>query len=248
VRTFDRTLPVSGAVDLDIQSNPGGIIVQTSAAASVRVHAVIKPVRGIFDFGTAEANIHALEQNPPIEQDGNHIRIGYVKDPSLLNGITMRFEIETPRATRIHARTTSGAIRIDGVHGPVVTQTSSGRTEISGISGDVRSTAHSGSIRIDRITGTVHARDSSGSIDALQITGPVHAETWSGAIRISQTAPAPIRALAHSGSIKVGLAAQAGYRIDAQSHSGRVSIPAERISASGPLVDLDTHSSKIEIN
>lgn len=249
-------------VDLDIKSDPGGILIKTGSSASVRVHAVIKPLFGVLDLGISEANIRALEQNPPIEQVGNRIRIGYVKDPGLLNGVSMRLEIETPRATQVHAHTSSGAIRIDGIDGPATTETSSGRTEMSNISGDVTVTTHSGSIRIENARGTVVARNSSGSIDAFQLGGPVHAETNSGAIRISQVNPAPIRARAHSGSIKVGLADKGGYRIDAQSHSGKVSGPAghgpeyladnhhlkEQIGAGGPLVDLDTHSSKIEIN
>jgi hypothetical protein len=260
--TFDRTLAVSGLVDLDIKSDPGGILVKTGSASSVRVHAIIKPVWGVLDLGVSEANIRGIEQNPPIEQNGNRIRIGYVKDPSSLARITIRFEIETPRTTRIHAYTTSGGIRIEGIEGAVTAETSSGRTEIRGVSGDVRTTAHSGSILIDGANGTVVARNSSGSIDALQIAGPVHAETWSGAIRISQSAPAPIRAVAHSGAIQVELAHPAGYQIDAQSHSGKISAPAgsgsdsiaethllrEQIGGGGPLVDVDTHSSKIEIN
>jgi DUF4097 and DUF4098 domain-containing protein YvlB len=174
----------------------------------------------------------------------------------------MRLEIETPRTTQVHAYTNSGGIRIDGVDGPATTETSSGRTEISGLSGDVHSTTHSGSIRIDNVKGTVVAHNSSGSIDAFRVAGPVHAETQSGAIRISQVIPASIRALTHSGSIKVDLADKGGYQIDAQSHSGKVSGPAatglrhiadnhrlkEQIGAGGPLVDVDTHSSKIEIN
>lgn len=249
-------------MDLDIKSDPGGIIVKAGSSESVRVHAVIKPLFGPLDLGISEANIRALEQNPPIEQTGNRIRIGYVKDPALLAGVSMRLEIETPRATQVHAHTSSGAIRIDGIDGPAVTETSSGRTEISAIAGDVTATTHSGSIRIDNAKGTVVARNSSGSIDALQLAGPVHAETSSGAIRISQVKPASIRARAHSGAIKVELADRGGYLIDAQSHSGRVSGPAgsglahtadnhhlkEQIGAGGPLVDLDTHSSKIEIN
>jgi hypothetical protein len=259
---FDRTLPVSGVVDLDIKSDPGGIIVKTGSSGSVRVHAVIKPLLGPLDIGISEANIRALEQNPPVEQVGNRIRIGYVKDPAMLSGLTMRLEIETPRATQLHAHTSSGGIRIDGIDGPAVTETSSGRTEISNIAGDVTATTHSGSIRIDNAKGTVVAHNSSGSIDALQLAGSVHAETSSGAIRISQVIPAPIRAVAHSGAIKVDLADGGAYRIDAQSHSGRVSGPAgngpeylandhrlkEQIGLGGPLVDLDTHSSKIEIN
>jgi hypothetical protein len=314
--SFERTLSVSGPVDLDVRSDPGGIVITTGSAASVRVHAVIKPLYGEFDLGLAEANIRALQLNPPIEQVGNRIRIGYVRDPALLRGITMRLEIESPRASRAHAYTESGGIRIEGIDGPVETvtssgrteisnvakevnaagrsgamvirgigghvsvrnqsggiqalsidgevdaETTSGRTEISSVSGGVHSKTHSGSISIDNAKGSVVAINTSGSIDALQLAGPVHAETTSGAIRISQVRPAAIRACADSGAIKVELANRGGYTIDAQSDSGRVSGPVAdkldrgkerhrlqvQVGAGGPLVDLDTHSSRIEIN
>ena len=300
---------------LDVRSDPGGVYITTGSSPNVVVHAIIKPLYGRLDLDIAEANIRALEQNPPIEQVGNQIRIGFVKDSALLRAVTIRFEIETPRATQVHAHTESGGISIDGIAGPVETVTSSGRTEISNVegdlkvtghsgaivvrgagghvsvrngsgalqlysihgavdaettsgrteisdvSGDIRATTHSGSIRINKAKGAVEAHNTSGSIDALQLSGSVHAETTSGAIRISQVIPAPIRALARSGAIKVELASGGGYLIDAQSNSGKVSdrnasaLVSTRdahslkgqIGTGGPLVDLDTHSSKIEI-
>jgi hypothetical protein len=314
--TFDRSLPIAGPVDLEVRSDPGGIRITAGSGPSFRVHAVLRPIYGPVDLGTAEENIRALERNPPIEQAGNHIRIGYVKDSELLRGVSMRLEIETPRTTQVHAYTTSGGIKLSGVDGPVRTETSSGqtdlsnigrtveasthsgaviirgisnavsaradsggiqilgahgavetettsgRTEISDVAGDVHSRTHSGSISIDNAKGSVVAHNNSGSIDAFQLTSTVQADTTSGAIRISQVNPAPIRASSHSGSIKIELADRAGYRLDAQSDSGRVSGPViqgreqvtskhrlkGQIGAGGPLIDLDTDSSRIEIN
>jgi hypothetical protein len=311
--SFDRTLPVSGPVMLDVQSDPGGVYITTGSSAAVVVHATIKPLYGRLDLNLAEVNILALERNPPVEQVGNQIRIGYVKDPALLRNVTIRFEIQTPRATEVQAHTTSGGISVDGIDGPVKTFTTSGHTEISNVkdavevsghsgavvirnanahvsvrdgsgglqlsgigggvqaettsgrieisdtSGTVRATTHSGSIRIHGARGAVVAHNSSGSIDALQSGGAVDAETDSSAIRISQVRPAPIRALSDSGEIKVELASGRGYMLDARSDSGKISGPngsqashharsvKEQIGAGGPLVDLDTHSSKIEV-
>lgn len=309
--TFDRTLAVSGPVVLDVRSDRGGVIVTVGSATSLRVHAVIKPLYGKFDLDIAEANIRALEKDPPIEQVGNQIRIGYVKDPALLRGVTIRFEIEAPRATEVRARTESGGIRIDGVNGPASTETQSGRTDISDVTGqikvvghsgaviirnagnlvsvrnqsggiqltriggeveaettsgrteirdvfgNIRSTTESGSIIIDTAKAAVYALNRSGSIDATQLGGAITAETRSGAIRISQVSPAPIRAFTKSGAIRVDLAGQSGYEIDARSDSGKVSGPLAKngdarklltkLGAGGPLVDLDTHSARIDI-
>jgi hypothetical protein len=128
--------------------------------------------------------------------------------------------------------------------------------------GDVNAMTRTGKISVDNATGNLIARNRSGSIDAFQLGGAVHAETRSGAIRISQLNPAPIRAFALSGAIMVDLPSQYGYTIDAQSHSGQVSSSLTTqssqladvhqfrgvVAGGGPLVDLDTQSSKIEIN
>ncbi len=159
-------------------------------------------------------------------------------------------------------RSQSGGIQLSNIHGDVQSETASGRTEISGVDGGVRASTHSGSVRIDGVKGRVEARNSSGSIDALRSSGPVQAETASGAIRISQLSPAPIRALSGSGAIKVELASGAGYRLDAQAGSAKVSgratstFPTVRnahslqgqVGSGGPLVDLDTRSSNIQID
>ena len=313
--TFDRSLPVTGPVSLDVKSDPGGVIITAGSAAAVRVRGVIKPLYGRLDLDLAEANIRALEQNPPIEQTGNRIRIGYVKDPALLRAVSIRFEIETPRSSEVRASTVSGGIRIEGIAGPVEAtttsgrteianvaaeirinsqsgaiivrdagarvvvrsqsggvqlsgiagaaeaETTSGRTEISDVSGELVATTHSGSIRIDTATGAVAARNDSGSITALQLGGSIRAETKSGAIRLSQLNPAPIHARSGSGTIRVKLAQGGGYLIDARSDSGKVSaqpaISSRRtrgahslrgqVGSGGPLVDLATRSSKIDI-
>jgi DUF4097 and DUF4098 domain-containing protein YvlB len=313
---FDRTLAVTGPVNLDIQSGPGGINISVGTAESFVVHAVIRSTFGRVDLGSAEANIRALEQDPPVEQAGNTIRIGYVKDQALLRGVSVTYEVETPRASRVHATADAGGIRIVGVEGPVETvneaghsevsgvrgglrmtaraggivvrdagaevfvrnqsggievqgvgggvdaETTSGRIAISGVAGDVHADTHSASIRLDGVKGAVRAQNQSGSIEAFGSGGAVHAETASGSIRISQASAAPIRALSGSGAIHVELANGAGYMLDAQSVKGKISGRATesfpkvkdqrtlkgQIGLGGPLVDLDTRSSKIEID
>jgi len=271
---FDKTLPVTGLVELDVRSDPGGLVITAGPSGSVRVRAVIKPLYGRLDLDLAEANIRALERNPPIEQVGSRIRIGYVKDPALLRAVTIHFEIEVPVGTAAHAFTTSGGIRIDGIAGPVEVSTTSGRTEIrnvassvsvrgqsggvllSGIKGRVDVKTTSGGTEISEVSGDVHSTTHSGAILALRLGGSVYAETKSGAIRISQLSAAPIRALTHSGAVRVELAAGSGYLIDAQSGSGKVTGPMAstsrhslkaQIGSGGPLVDIDTHSSRIDV-
>src|SRR5690242_19453670 len=91
--SFDRTLHVSGPVELDVTTDSGGISVRPGTSGSVRVHAILKGHHS-WDSGDVERRIHELERNPPVEQIGNRVRVGYVTDRSLLRNISIRFEIE----------------------------------------------------------------------------------------------------------------------------------------------------------
>jgi hypothetical protein len=200
--TFDRTLSVSGPVQLDVKSDRGGIIITSGSAPAVGVHAVLKPLYSRFDLNLAEANIRALERNPPIEQVGSRIRIGYVSDPALLRGVSMRLEIETPRTTEVHAHTTSGGIQLEGVNGPADTETLSGRTEISNVASEIRVVSHSGAIVIRGAGGSVFSRNESGGIQIVNVQGAVEAQTTSGRTEISEVS-GEVCSMTHSGSIRI---------------------------------------------
>jgi hypothetical protein len=216
--TFDRNLPVSGPVTLEVRSDPGGVYITRGSSPYVVVHATIKPLYGRLDLDIAEANIRALEKNPPIVQQGNHIRIGFVKDLALLRAVTIRFEIQTPRETGVHARTESGGISIDGISGPVETVTSSGRTEMSNLEGETKVTGQSGSVGIRDSAGNVYIHNGPGGLQIQRFKGNVDAETTSGRIEISDVS-GDVRATTYSASIRIDKVAGA---IEAYNTSGAI--------------------------
>jgi len=309
---FVRTLNVTGPVSLDISSGPGGVAITTGTSRTVVVHAVIRAAFGRADLGLAEANIQALEQNPPVEQNGNTIRVGYVMNEAILKGVSVTYEIQTPQDTQVQAsadaggihiddvqgpvelkndagfsevtnvkgtvrmttragtimvrnagsstslRNDSGGIQLDGANGPVDAETKNGRIELSNVSGKVNATTQSASIRLHNISGDVVARNHSGSIESFASGGAVQAETDSGSIRISQTSPAPIHAISGTGAIRVGLADGEGYNLNLRSEKGKISgrnlakvkdqhTLNTQISGGGPIVNIETRSSKIEV-
>jgi Putative adhesin len=223
--SFDRSLTISGPVDLDVQTDSGGIAVTPGSSGSLRVHAILKAQRGWFESSDVESRIRELERNPPVEQTGNKIQVGYVRDRNLLKGISMRLEIQTPADTQIRARADSGGIRVEGIRGPVDCHTDSGGIEIHDIGSDVRAAADSGGVRLNNINGSAFAHVDSGGIDATQVAGTIDAQADSGGIRVGQTRPARIRARADSGGVTVKLASSGGYDISAESESGRISVP-----------------------
>jgi hypothetical protein len=75
--SFDKSLSVSGPVDLDVLTDSGGITVTQGSSGSLRIHAVLKAEHNWLSFGNMEAKIRELESHPPVEQNGNRVRIGY---------------------------------------------------------------------------------------------------------------------------------------------------------------------------
>jgi hypothetical protein len=73
--SFERTLQVSGPVNLDIRSGSGDIRVVPGSAGQVQIRGVIRVRRG--SDAEAQALVRELEQSPPIEQTGGDIRIGH---------------------------------------------------------------------------------------------------------------------------------------------------------------------------
>jgi hypothetical protein len=258
--SFDKTMTVTGPVDLDVVTDSGGITVMTGPAGSVRVHAILKAQHGWLEFNNAEAHIRELERNPPVEQIGNRIRIGYVRGRDLLRGISMRLEIYTPAETQLRARADSGGIHVRGIRGPAECHTDSGGIEVHEVGSEVRASADSGGIRLGRIGGAVTAHVDSGGIEATDVAGGIDVQSDSGSIHLVQTKAAPIHAKADSGGVTVRLAPGAGYDVSAGAESGSISVPEMtirnevsrhhvegKIRGGGPLVNVRVDSGGIRI-
>lgn len=258
--SFDKTMTVTGPVDLDVVTDSGGITVMTGPAGSVRVHAILKAQHGWLEFNNAEAHIRELERNPPVEQIGNRIRIGYVRGRDLLRGIFMRLEIYTPAETQLRARADSGGIHVRGIRGPAECHTDSGGIEVHEVGSEVRASADSGGIRLGRIGGAVTAHVDSGGIEATDVAGGIDVQSDSGSIHLVQTKAAPIHAKADSGGVTVRLAPGAGYDVSAGAESGSISVPEMtirnevsrhhvegKIRGGGPLVNVRVDSGGIRI-
>jgi hypothetical protein len=258
--SFDKSVSVSGRVELDAQTDSGGITITVGSPGVVRVRAILKASHGWFTSGNVEARILELERNPPIEQTGNRVRVGYVRDRDLLKDISMRLEIQTPADTQVRAHADSGGIRVEGVQGTVDCKTDSGGIEIRNVRSAVRAAADSGGIRISDVGGSVVAHVDSGAIEAIDVAGSIEANADSGGIRLVQTKAAPIRAKADSGGVTVKLAPGAGYDLSADTGSGHISVPEMtvrttfsrhhidgKIRGGGPLVDIHVDSGSVRV-
>ena len=221
--SFDRTLTVSGAVDLEVTTGSGGIHVRTGDSSAVRVHGTIR-ARGSWSGISPEEKVRRLEANPPIEQAGSLIRIGSIEDPELGRNVSISYDLIVPAETHLHSQTGSGDQSVDGIRGPLRASTGSGGLRLTNIGSEVRAETGSGDIHLESIAGSVTASTGSGSIRAAGVAGEFSGEAGSGDVRLQQSAPGRVKVSTGSGSIELG-GVQGPLRAD--TGSGEVTVQGE---------------------
>ena len=250
--SFDRTLTVTGPVELEAATHAGGITVRAGGAGSVRIHGIVRARQG---------DSAGIESNPPIRQTGNTIYIDPIQDESLKRRISISYEITVPAEARVRMRSGSGALSAEGVRGPVDAGTGSGPVTVSSIGDQVRAHTGSGKIELSGIKGAVDAHTGSGTIAAAALAGEVVARTGSGGVEIEQTSASAVKAHTGSGSVKVRLPAQGGFDLRAHTGSGKVSVEHPitvrgaiggrevngKVRGGGPLVEVSTGSGSVHI-
>jgi DUF4097 and DUF4098 domain-containing protein YvlB len=199
---FDRTLAVNGAVDLDVQTGSGNITVRAGDSSKVEIHAKIH-ASGWRDDGDIAARIKSIEDNPPIEQSGNTIRIGHEMDREREHNISISYELIVPAQTKLHSQSGSGDESADGISGPADSTSGSGSLRLSNIGGETHAQTGSGDIDLNAIQGASRAHSGSGSIHAIGIAGAFNGQTGSGDVRLEQSAPGDVEIGTGSGSVEV---------------------------------------------
>ncbi len=199
---FDRTLQVSGPVDMEITSGSGNITVHTGAAGSVHVRATIKAQNSWFG-ASASDRIHQIEQNPPIEQQGNTIRIGKMQDHDLQRNISISYDVTVPAQTKLSSHTGSGYQSISGLQLAVSLNTGSGGLTVDNLGADARLRSGYGNLKIDSVKGVLNAQTGSGGIRAKAVGGEVFAETGNGEIEVEQVGSGNVRAETGSGNVQL---------------------------------------------
>ena len=165
--SFQRTLKVSGAVDLDIETGSGNIEIRTGSSDQVQITGHIRANNNSWfgsSGGDAAEKVKRIEANPPIQQSGNDIRIGHIDDQSLRRNISISYELIVPADTRLRSRTGSGNQNAVGLKGAIDLQTGSGNVVFSNIGNTVRAESGSGNIEADHVNGNVRAKSGSGEI------------------------------------------------------------------------------------
>lgn len=196
---FDRTLAVTGAVDLDVQTGSGDITLRTGDSSKVEIHAKIHG----SGWGDVEQRIREIENNPPVEQSGNTIRIGHIENHDWKHNISISYELVVPSQTKLRSESGSGDQRAEGISGPADMNSGSGGLQVKNIGGEVRARTGSGDIELDTIHGNAHASAGSGTIRAIGIGGGLTASSGSGNVRLEQTAAGGVEISTGSGDVEM---------------------------------------------
>jgi hypothetical protein len=239
--TFDRTLQVSGPVDLEVLTHSGDITIRAGSSGSVQIHGKIF-VSDRWLMGKRESDVQAIAQNPPIRQEGNSVHIDYLTE---MHDISVDYEITVPADTTIRTKSGSGDQIIEGTHGNADVQTGSGDVKISNLTGEIRLQTGSGNVRAHEIAGSVHGSAGSGDIEVEETAqGDVDLRTGSGNINVRGVQGA-FRAEAGSGDITAEGTQSGEWEIRTGSGNVRVRLPGNAafdadIATSSGTVDVDS--------
>ncbi len=228
---FDRTLSVSGPVDLNVQTGSGDITIKTGDSSKVEVHGKIHANH--WGSGDVQKYVSEIEANPPIEQNGNTIRIGHIENENWKHNISISYELVVPAQTKLVSQSGSGSESIDGIAGPLEANSGSGSLKISNIGSQVQAHTGSGDVDLSNVKGGAKLSAGSGSISAKGIAGGLDASSGSGSISLEQTAPGNVEIQTGSGSVEV---TGANGAVKAQTGSGGISV------AGNPTGEWTLHS------
>lgn len=258
---FDKTLTVTGAVDLDVRSGSGRVDVRTGGDGKVVVAAEIRVNDRWLSSQSVQARVKEIQQRPPIEQQGNVIRIGELPE-RLQENISISYVVTVPMATALTVSTGSGSQEIGALRGPVKATTGSGSIRVGAVQDMVSIRSGSGSLTLEGAKGQAEASSGSGEVRLRGVAGSARARTGSGSIEIEQTAEGSVDVSSGSGNVKVdGVrgAVKASTASGSLMVSGKPTAPWTLSAASGHVtlglqkdaaftLNASTHSGSIELD
>ena len=236
--TFDRSFSVMAPARVEVSNGSGNIEIRGSADGTVHVHGKVTQ-GGWSIFGGGAKSVDEVAANPPLEQNGNTIRIG--KNSPWFKNVSIDYQIEVPHDTEIDSEVASGGITIDNVKGPVKASSASGYVHVYRVERDATLNAASGSIDAATIGGFVRVSSASGDAAVADVKGELRVSAASGSIRIKRPADR-VDASTASGSIEVEQATN-----DLKVHAISGSIQVSGNPSANRYWDLKTVSGSVQL-
>ncbi len=204
VEYFNRTLTVNGKADIEVMSGSGEIRIRAVKGNTVSIKARVEASDGWFRGSlSAREKVRRIVENPPIEQNGNNIVIGKIRDRELSRNVSISYELTVPEDADVRASSGSGDVVISGIQGYLKSSTGSGEVRADNIKGGASLSSGSGNITADTIQGNLKVSTGSGDVTARSLGGAFTVRTGSGNVRIEQNSAGSGDASTGSGDIRV---------------------------------------------
>jgi len=256
--TFDRNLTFTGKLELTVGDASGNIQIRHGSSGQIHIHGTVRA-----NHAGEEQAARDIAANPPIEQNGNVIRIGEHGDhPENHHNVSIDYVIEAPAGATLVAATGSGNITDDGVGQDSKLVSGSGNVTATGLEGGFKVQTGSGNIAVENSGGgDAKVQTGSGKIDVKGMHGALIAQTGSGEIRAEGTPSSPWKLQAGSGNIDL-TTGSAALTLDASTGSGNIKsdrpMTAEttddkhhikaQINGGGPEVRVESGSGEIRVH
>jgi len=217
---WQKSYPVAGKASLTLSTGDASVELRSCGdcrAVSVRVEwRDRKPTD--FVINEFQSGNHVNFEMKEKSHFGFHIVTGNWHEPQVT--------VETPSALDLEARTSDGALKVNGVQGALELHTSDGAVDVSDVTGSLRLTASDGAIRIHNVTGTLESRSSDGraEIDGKFTALQVHAGDGSLDVTVDQGSQlnTSSRIEGSDGSVTVRLPRTLAVDLDVQTSDGGI--------------------------
>ena len=252
---FERTLTVSGQVQLSVATGAGNIHLTRGAGNQVHIFGKVK-----VGWGGSEERAKEIAANPPIEQTGNIVRIGGHHEN--LHNISIDYEIQVPENALLEAGTGSGNITVEGVGENAKLNTGSGNIHATGLHNGFTAETGSGDVYAEQTgSGDVKAHTGSGNMELRTLHGGLRAGTGSGDIKVGGAPTTDWKLGTGSGNVELW-PGSTGLTLDASTGSGSIHSDREmmtqgdlnrhhvvgKLNGGGPTVRIETGSGDIRIH
>ena len=242
--SFERSFDVTGPTALDVSTIRGKIEVTVGEPGRIVVVGTAT-VRIDWNVPANAADLaRKVADNPPIQREGQTVRLRPPSDPAELRAVTVSYQVRVPPETEVAAASESGATTVHGVARAVVIRTQSGAIDVMQLGGTAVVTSGSGSVTVNGVAGALTVTTSSSSVTARAVAGELRVRTASGAVDAALSGEGD--ADVETGSSALRLSGVRG-KLMAATQSGRVSLQGVPrrdwvASAGSGSVDISTES------
>ena len=179
---FEQSFDASQPATLDVSTIRGKIDVGAGEPGRIVVRGTVT-VRAGFNVPLDAVDLaRKLAATPPIERDGQVLRLRPPSSEAELRAVTVAYRVDVPPGTTVKTETDSGATTIRGVSGPVTVRTQSAAIALTQLGSHASVTTGSGAVTVDGVGGVLDVKTSSSAITLRSVQGGLRARTQSGAV------------------------------------------------------------------